>query len=127
VTSVDNPLPVDPDTLYVLGSVTKTQTATALMRLVASGQVELEAPARRYVPDLRLKDEQAAFAIVDGPPVRERSYVQRSGLLGWHAAFGAFCAGPNRRASRSRTKARHTLLSGTRRRSTAICRPKMPT
>lgn len=70
MTSVDNPLPVDPDTLYVLGSVTKTQTATALMRLVASGQVELEAPARRYVPDLRLKDEQAAFAIVDGPPVR---------------------------------------------------------
>ncbi|HEY3228199.1 MAG TPA: serine hydrolase domain-containing protein [Roseiflexaceae bacterium] len=36
VTSVDNPLPVDKDRLYVLGSVTKTYTATALMRLVAS-------------------------------------------------------------------------------------------
>jgi CubicO group peptidase (beta-lactamase class C family) len=46
VTSVDNPLPVDKDRLYVLGSVTKTYTATALMRLVAS-QVELEAPVRR--------------------------------------------------------------------------------
>ena len=34
VTSVDNPLPVDHHTLYVLGSVTKTFTATALMRLV---------------------------------------------------------------------------------------------
>src|SRR5215211_2007604 len=31
VTSVDNPLPVDPDTLFVLGSVTKTYTATALL------------------------------------------------------------------------------------------------
>ena len=33
------------------------------MRLVASGQVELEAPMRRYVPDLRLKDEQAADVV----------------------------------------------------------------
>src|SRR5512133_2802439 len=63
VTSVDNPLPVDPDTLYLLGSVTKTYTATALMRLVADGRVELEAPVRRYVPELRLKDEQAAARV----------------------------------------------------------------
>jgi CubicO group peptidase (beta-lactamase class C family) len=60
VTSVDNPLPIDRDTLYVLGSVTKTYTATALMRLVAEGQVELDAPVRRYVPELRLADERAA-------------------------------------------------------------------
>jgi CubicO group peptidase (beta-lactamase class C family) len=63
VTSVDNPLPVDQHTLYVLGSVTKTYTATALMRLVASGQVELEAPVRRYVPELRLADERAAAEV----------------------------------------------------------------
>lgn len=63
VTSVDNPLPVDRDTLYVLGSVTKTYTATALMRLVTEGRVELDAPVRRYVPELRLKDEQAAAEI----------------------------------------------------------------
>src|SRR5436309_14102993 len=63
VTSVDNPLPVDRDTLYVLGSVTKTYTATALMRLVAEGRVELEAPVRRYVPELILPDERAAAEI----------------------------------------------------------------
>jgi CubicO group peptidase (beta-lactamase class C family) len=44
VTSVDNPLPVDQHTLYLLGSVTKTYTATTLMRLVAEGRVELDAP-----------------------------------------------------------------------------------
>jgi len=60
VTSLDNPLPVDPDTLFVLGSVTKTYTATALMRLVAQGKVELDAPVRRYVPDLMLADEQTS-------------------------------------------------------------------
>jgi CubicO group peptidase (beta-lactamase class C family) len=63
VTSVDHPLPVDPETLFVLGSVTKTFTATALLRLVADGQVELQAPVRRYVPELRLTDEQAATKI----------------------------------------------------------------
>jgi len=44
VTSVDNPLPVDQDTFFVLGSVSKTFTAAALIRLVAEGQVELAAP-----------------------------------------------------------------------------------
>lgn len=63
VTSIDNPLPVDTDTLFVIGSVTKTYTATALMRLVAEGRVELGAPVRQYVPDLRLTDEQAAADI----------------------------------------------------------------
>lgn len=63
VTSVDNPLPIDQDTLFVLGSVTKTYTATALMRLVATGQIELEAPVRWYVPELKLADEDAAATI----------------------------------------------------------------
>ncbi|MEU4408836.1 serine hydrolase domain-containing protein [Streptosporangium sp. NPDC023963] len=63
VTSVANPLPVDRDTVFVLGSVTKTYTATALMRLVDQGRVELEAPVRRYVPELALIDEGAAARI----------------------------------------------------------------
>ncbi|GII57922.1 hypothetical protein Pth03_63110 [Planotetraspora thailandica] len=63
VTSVENPLPVDKNTLFVLGSVTKTYTATALMRLVAEGRVDLDAPVRRYVPELVLPDERAAAEI----------------------------------------------------------------
>jgi CubicO group peptidase (beta-lactamase class C family) len=63
VTSVDNPLPVDPDTLFLLGSVTKTYTATTLMRLVADGRVDLDAPVRRYVPELRLRDGPAAAQV----------------------------------------------------------------
>ncbi|WP_218004213.1 serine hydrolase domain-containing protein [Nocardia araoensis] len=51
VTSVDNPLAVDRDTMFVVGSVSKTFTATALLRLVADGRVELDAPVRRYVPE----------------------------------------------------------------------------
>src|SRR5579862_4692577 len=63
VTSIENPLPVDRDTLFVVGSVTKTCTATAVMRLVADGKVDLDAPVRRYVPEFRLEDERAAAAI----------------------------------------------------------------
>ncbi|MFD9030801.1 serine hydrolase domain-containing protein [Streptomyces sp. NPDC059567] len=63
VTSLDNPLPVDKDTLFQLGSITKTFTATALMRLVADGRIELDAPVRRYVPELVLADEKAAAEI----------------------------------------------------------------
>src|SRR5262249_33146674 len=63
VTSIDDPLPVDEKTLFPLGSVSKTFTATTLMRLAAEGRVELEAPVRRYIPELKLADEQAAEQI----------------------------------------------------------------
>jgi CubicO group peptidase (beta-lactamase class C family) len=63
VTSVENPLPVNQDTLFALGSLTKTLTATTVMRLVAEGRIELDAPVRRYLPELRLKDEQTAAEI----------------------------------------------------------------
>ena len=63
VTSVDNPLPVNEKTLFPLASLTKTFTATALMRLVAEGRVDLAAAVRRYVPELKLADESAAAQI----------------------------------------------------------------
>src|SRR6266702_4825697 len=63
VTSVDNPLPVDRDTLFGVGSVSKTFTATAVMRLVADTRVELDAPVVRYVPELRLSDARATAEI----------------------------------------------------------------
>jgi CubicO group peptidase (beta-lactamase class C family) len=60
VTSLENPRPVDEHTLYSVGSVSKTFTATAMMRLVATGKVDLDAPVRRYVPELVLPNEQWA-------------------------------------------------------------------
>ena len=63
VTSIENPLPVDQETLFQFGSTGKTFTATALLRLVEQGRVELEAPVRRYVPELRLKDEDTARGV----------------------------------------------------------------
>jgi CubicO group peptidase (beta-lactamase class C family) len=66
VTSLENPLPVDADTLFQFGSTGKTFTATAVMRLVDDGQIELDAPVRRYLPDFTLKDEATAAAVTVG-------------------------------------------------------------
>jgi CubicO group peptidase (beta-lactamase class C family) len=56
VTSIENPLPVDENTLFQFGSTGKTYTATAIMRLVERGDVALDVPVRTYVPELKLKD-----------------------------------------------------------------------
>ena len=60
VTNVDHPLPVQPDTLFQIGSTSKTFTATALMQLVEEGLVEREAPLRRYLPAFALQSEDDA-------------------------------------------------------------------
>jgi CubicO group peptidase (beta-lactamase class C family) len=59
VTNVEHPLDVDEDTLFQIGSITKTFVGTAVMRLVERGEVELDAPLRTYLPDLRLADVDA--------------------------------------------------------------------
>jgi CubicO group peptidase (beta-lactamase class C family) len=63
VTSVENPLTVDEKTLFQFGSTGKTFTATAIMRLVDQGKVDLDAPVRTYVPELKLKDEDVAARV----------------------------------------------------------------
>ncbi len=59
VTSVDHPLPVTDETLFQIGSITKTFTGTAILRLVEMGKVDLEATVRTYLPGFRVADEEA--------------------------------------------------------------------
>jgi CubicO group peptidase (beta-lactamase class C family) len=66
VTSVANPLPVDEDTIFTLGSTSKTFTATAIVILAEQGKVDFDAPVRRYLPGLKLADEETAAAITIG-------------------------------------------------------------
>lgn len=63
VTSVENPLPIEANTLFQFGSTGKTFTATAMMRLVEAGKVDWDAPVRTYVPELKLADEQTAATV----------------------------------------------------------------
>ncbi len=63
VTSLENPLPVTADTLFQVGSITKTFTGTALMRLAEAGRVRLEDPVRKYLPEFRVKSEDVSAAV----------------------------------------------------------------
>jgi len=54
VTSVEHPLDVDATTLFQVGSRTKTFTATALMRQVEAGRLDLDAPLVEYLPEFAL-------------------------------------------------------------------------
>jgi CubicO group peptidase (beta-lactamase class C family) len=57
VTNVDYPLPVEVDTLFQIGSTTKTFTATTAMRLVEQGKLDLLTPLVSYLPDLKLSTD----------------------------------------------------------------------
>lgn len=63
VTSVDNPLDVTDETLFQIGSVTKTYTATAIMCLVEQGKLDLDAHVRNYLPDFKVADESVAAMV----------------------------------------------------------------
>jgi D-alanyl-D-alanine carboxypeptidase len=43
----------DPGTLYRIASITKTFTGTAVMQLRDGGQLDLDDPAVKYLPELR--------------------------------------------------------------------------
>ena len=57
VTNVEDPLPITAHTVFPIASISKTFAATAMMRLVEQGKVDLRAPVRTYLPDFRVRDE----------------------------------------------------------------------
>ncbi len=63
VTNVDHALPVTDETLFQIGSITKTFTTTALMRLVEMGKLDLDATVRTYVPEFKVADDTAASQV----------------------------------------------------------------
>lgn len=60
ITSMENPLPVTPDTLFQTGSISKTFTGTLMMMLAEQGKVDLDAPVQKYVKDFKLHDKEVA-------------------------------------------------------------------
>lgn len=75
VTNVDYPAPVDGDTVFRIGSTTKTFTGTTVMRLVEQGKLALDAPVHRYLSDFHTSD----------PPVASRVTVRQllNHTAGW--------------------------------------------
>ena len=60
VTNTDHPLDVTEETLFQIGSITKTFTGTLVMKLVEAGELELDATVRTYLPEFKVRDEDVS-------------------------------------------------------------------
>src|SRR5437016_2820046 len=60
ITNVEDPLPVTAHTVFPIASISKTFAATAIMRLVEQGKIDLRAPVRTYLPEFRVRDESVS-------------------------------------------------------------------
>ncbi|MCO5223056.1 MAG: beta-lactamase family protein [Thermomicrobiales bacterium] len=56
IANIETGLPVAPETLFQIGSVSKIFTTTLVLHLVDEGMLDLDAPVIDYVPDLGLSD-----------------------------------------------------------------------
>ncbi|MCX7922070.1 MAG: beta-lactamase family protein [Clostridia bacterium] len=70
--------PVTPQTPFLLGSISKSFTAVAIMQLVEQGKVKLDLPIQQYLPWFQLADKEASKIIT----VRHL-LSQTSGLSGY--------------------------------------------
>lgn len=78
--------PATPETVYMIGSITKTLTTAALLNLHDKGLVELDAPVTSYLPEFRMADRFPNQ--MQGITVR-RLLNHHSGIPGdiWNAGF----------------------------------------
>lgn len=60
VLNVETNVDVTPDSLFQVGSVTKSYTASIVMQLVDEGRLDLDEPVIASLPELRLADQESA-------------------------------------------------------------------
>ncbi|MET8471909.1 serine hydrolase domain-containing protein [Streptomyces sp. NPDC006422] len=56
-------VPVTPDAVFQIGSITKVWTATLIQQLANEGRLDLDSPVRAYLPAFTLADERAAETV----------------------------------------------------------------
>lgn len=79
---LERKLPVTPQTVFAIGSVTKSFTVVALGALVQQGKLDWDEPIRTYLPDFQLQDSYAAERMTARDLV-----THRSGLPGHNAVW----------------------------------------
>lgn len=89
VRDLESKTPVDADTLFRIGSVSKTITALAVMRLRDQGKLALDAPAASYLPALRA----SAAPTKDSPPLTVRHLLSMTSGLPFDDLWGAVTFG----------------------------------
>ncbi|MCA9711105.1 MAG: beta-lactamase family protein, partial [Myxococcales bacterium] len=70
-------LPIEHDTLFGVGSISKTVTALAILRLRDEGRLDLDRPARTYLPELA----RIAYPTADSPEITLRHILTHASGL----------------------------------------------
>ena len=60
VTSLSDPQPVTPQTIFDLASISKSFTALGVLLLRDQGLIDLDAPVQQYLPEFQLEDPEAS-------------------------------------------------------------------
>ncbi len=82
---IESGAPVTPQTLFAIGSISKSFTATALGMLVDEGKLEWDKPLRNYLPDFMLHDPVATERFTPRDLVTHRSGLPRHDLV-WYGS-----------------------------------------
>lgn len=72
--------PIAPQTQFFLASLSKSFTALAVLQLVEAGQLELDEPVKRYLPEFSLQDPAAAERITVRQLLNHTSGLADSGF-----------------------------------------------
>lgn len=101
--NVETNLPVTPDTLFQIGSVTKTFTAAAILSLSAEGKLKLDTPIGAYAKGLNSKLAKVTLAqllshtagIIDEPDEYggQDESLMASYIRSWSEEYALFDAG----------------------------------
>ena len=78
--------PVSPQTSFILGSMSKSFTALAIMQLVEGGEIDLDAPVQRYLPWFRLASPEASARITVRHLLNQTSGLPTKAPRAWRKA-----------------------------------------
>ena len=80
---LEREFPVTTETLFPIGSITKSFTAAGLGMLVDEGKLDWDEPVRRYLPDFRLHDEWVGSRVTIRDLLTHQTGVPRHGTIWW--------------------------------------------
>lgn len=78
---LDERLPVETDTLFAIGSVTKAFTATVIGQLVSQGKMDWDDPVKNYLPYFKLHPDAADTQVTIRDLLCHRTGYSRMGML----------------------------------------------
>ena len=85
VRKLGDPTPVDPHTVFAIGSSTKAFTSAVVAMLVDDGKMKWDAPLTTYLPGLQLDDPYAARELTVRDVLSHRSGLARGDFM-WYAS-----------------------------------------